>query len=390
MGKVVEGGGAKASIDGDSGTLSLKPKSGEALLYSFRDLVDISPVDYTVELVVSSGEKLVLTELGYSFEDFVRVLSKLRNELLIKDMLMEESEKASGIEAEYVFCDESGVEKSKGNCSLRFYETAVVLIPEKGSLVRIPYGEVSDFKAEDYSLTISSEQGRKLVLSKMGRRFDYAVKSLSDCMNELSLKTQMILKELIPGLDPAVVRKASRVMRDGRAATKSELASVSPDLWAKLEKRVSASAIKESYEFLKSLGQKDKISIGLKRGLMGDLTGEYIWFLIPIYGLDSKTPGNAVAMEAVNVQAQPAVEGTEESSPGGHATYFFRISGRSDYKTLKSIEELESRVDSVLKTINSCMRDINFRREPIYLPDESLDAPEYVKYKYSIQAIPSL
>ena len=36
------------------------------------------------------------------------------------------------------------------------------------------------------------------------------------------------------------------------------------------------------------------------------------------------------------------------------------------------------------------MIDINFRREPIYLPDEKLDEPEYWRYRFSIQKLPAL
>jgi len=36
------------------------------------------------------------------------------------------------------------------------------------------------------------------------------------------------------------------------------------------------------------------------------------------------------------------------------------------------------------------MFDINFRREPIYLPDARLEEPAYFKYKIATQRIPSL
>ena len=36
------------------------------------------------------------------------------------------------------------------------------------------------------------------------------------------------------------------------------------------------------------------------------------------------------------------------------------------------------------------MYDINFRHEPIYLPDEKLDEPDYFKYKVALKRIPSL
>ena len=36
------------------------------------------------------------------------------------------------------------------------------------------------------------------------------------------------------------------------------------------------------------------------------------------------------------------------------------------------------------------MMDINFRREPIYLPDERLEEPRYFRYKFAVQKLPSL
>jgi len=36
------------------------------------------------------------------------------------------------------------------------------------------------------------------------------------------------------------------------------------------------------------------------------------------------------------------------------------------------------------------MLDINFRREPIYLPDEKLEEPQYRKYKFAVQRLPGL
>jgi hypothetical protein len=114
---------------------------------------------------------------------------------------------------------------------------------------------------------------------------------------------------------------------------------------------------------------------------MGDLTGEYMWFLMPIYNIGEKEIGNAVAMEATEATG-------EESS--GKATYFYKIVSRKDYPNYRSLEELDKETDKFIKKINRCMLDINFRREPIYLPDERLDEPTYFKYKIAIQRIPSL
>lgn len=358
--------------------ISVLPKFGESLLFSLRDILEISEIDYKISLTLTSKERLTIFNLGYKHEDFLRILARLRNEVLLKDMLVHETLRKSGVEAEFVYFDDSNNEKQKGKCELRLYETAMVLIPEKGELVRIPYSDISDVREEDFNLTITTDFGEKFVLSKMGKQFDPFTKTLSDLMNELFLKVQSSLKELPPKADPSIIRRAARFMKEGKAARRSEIESVSPELWIELEKKLDVAGIKEEYDFLKSLAQKEKMCIGLKRGLLGDLTGEYIWFLIPIYSTNPKEPGNAIAMEAISDEG------------GGKATYFFKIVSRKDYPNFKNIEELHREVDNFIKRINRCMLAINFRREPIYLPDEKLEEPQYQKYKFAIAKIPAL
>jgi hypothetical protein len=358
--------------------LAILPRFGEVLFLSYRDILDISEGDYEIRITLSSKEDLCLSNLGYRYEDFLRVLSKLRNEVLLGDMLMQENLRRSGVEAQFVYWDESGKERGRGKCEPRLYETALVVIPERGDFVRIPYSDLSEISEEDHSLILTTGYGQKIVLSKMGNQFDPFVKGLSELNNELQLKVQSSLKELLPGFDPLVIRRAAGSMREGRAAKRSDIESISPDLWIELEKRLEVAGIKEGYDFLKALSQQEKICVGLKRGLLGDLTGEYIWFLIPIYNVTRGEPGNAIVMEATGGEG------------GGKATYFFRIVSRKDYPEFKDIEKLHQEADDLIKRINRCMLDINFRREPIYLPDEKLEEPQYLKYKFAVQRLPGL
>jgi len=375
-GQITASRDAQARLEEEN--ISILPKFGESLFFSLRDILEIFEGDYKIHLILTSKEKLTIFNLGYKYEDFLRVLSRLRNEILLKDMLMHETLRKSGVEAEFVYFDDGGNEKQRGKCEPRLYETAVVVIPEKGELVRIPYSDILEIQDEDFTLAITTDFGEKFVFSGLGKQFDPFTKTLSDLINELSLKVQSSLKELLPKADPSVIRRVARFMKEGKAARRSDIESISPELWIELEKKVESTGIKEEYDFLKSLAQKERMCIGLKRGLLGDLTGEYIWFLVPIYSTNSKEPGNAVAMEAISEEG------------GGKATYFFRIVSRRDYLNFKRIEDLHREADNFVKTINRCMLDINFRREPIYLPDERLKEPQYAKYNFAIQKIPAL
>lgn len=358
--------------------ISILPQFGEPLYISYRDILEIFEADYKIYLTLTSKEKLTIFNLGYKYEDFLRILSRLRNEILLKDMLMNETLRKSGVEAEFVYLDESANEKQRGRCELRLYETGLVIIPEKGELIRLPYSDILEILEKDFTLSITTDFGERFVFSMMGKQFDSFIKTFSDLMNELSLKVQSSLKELLPKADPSVIRRAAKFMKEGKAAKRSDLDSISSELWEELEKKLEVAGIKEEYEFLKFLAQKEKMCIGLKRGLLGDLTGEYIWFLIPIYSVNSSNPGNAVAMEAISGEGD------------GKATYFFRIVSRKDYPNFTNIEDLHREIDDFKKRMNRCMFAINFRREPIYLPDERLKEPQYQKYQFAIQKIPAL
>jgi hypothetical protein len=376
-------------------TLSLAPRSGKAIYFSLIDIIDVVSSDYRVSLDLSSGEKLSIYDLGYKYEDFVRTLFALRNEMILKHLLMNETVKKSGVQAQVAYVSSQGEQKLFEHCEPRLYETSLILIPSVDDPVRIPYSDILRVDEMDYSLEIATESGERISLSKMGSEFDGIRRGLADAMNELALKTQSTLKWVFPALDPAGTRNAARFLKEGRAAKRSDIESVSPELWSSLEKKVALAGIGKEYEHLKSLSQQDRVCIGLKRGLMGDLTGDHLWLLFPIYNSDPMMPGNALAMEVAGLQSAEAgtglAEGNQSTQGGGGATYFFRIASREDYAALvKDIAEMHRSVDRLIMRINRLMIDINFRREPIYLSDERLKEPQYSKYLYAVRKIPSL
>jgi hypothetical protein len=378
-GKQVATGDCKGTINKEY--VTIYPKFGSILPFHLRDINEIETENYRITLPIFSNEKLILFNLGYCFEDFLRVLTDLRNEVIIKDLLMNETARKSDVNMEFICYDEKGNEKQKGEGKIRLYETGLVIIPQKGEVLRVPYSDIVNVSNENYSVKIGTELGEQYLFQKMGSEFDFFVKEFSDIYNELQTKAVSSLKALFPAIDSVSLRRVAAIMREGKAAKRADIETINPRLWQELEKRIATAGLNESYTFLKELGRQERIAIGFKRGLMGDLTGEYIWFLVPIYGGSEKGYGNAVAMEAT--------EATGEESTG-KATYFFKIVGRKDYPNFKTIEELDEETDKLIRRINRCMLDINFRREPIYLPDERLEEADYIKYKIALQRIPSL
>jgi hypothetical protein len=372
-------GECKGTIDKEY--LTVFPKFGNILPFQLRDIIGIETENYRIVLPLTSKEKVILLNLGRCFEDFLRVLTNLRNEMIVKDLLMNETIRKPDVDMEFVYYDETGNERQKDIGKIRLYETGLVAIPQKGDVVRVPYSDIASVSEENHSVRLTTEFGEELVFSKMGSEFDPFLKTLSDIYDELQDKGVSSLKTLFLNVDSVSLRRIASIMREGKAAKRADIEAINPKLWRELEKKIDSTGLNESYTFLKTLAQQERICIGFKRGLMGDLTGEYMWFLMPIYNIGEKETGNAVAMEATEATG-------EESS--GKATYFFRIVSRKDYPNYRSLEELGKETDKFIKRINRCMLDINFRREPIYLPDERLDEPTYFKYKIAVQRIPSL
>jgi hypothetical protein len=393
----------------DKQYLTLTVMFGEPMLFAYTDIVGISDYDYKVDLFLISKEKLNLWGLGYQYEDFLFQLYKLRNELMLKYLLMEESLLLSGFEAQYTKLDPNGQTNQTGNCEIRLYDNAIVVLPQKSEPIRLPYCYITNLNKQDYQLTITSESLEKMELTKLGQNFDPLAKALSDAVNKMILRTQLNIKELIPEATPITISKLAALMKDGRAAKRKEIEQFSPDFWRRLTQKIDEADLTIEYEFLNSLAAKDQVCVGIKRGLMGDLTGTYIWMLFPLLNPGTNRLSNTIALEAFNTvdnaeeNKKPPYENMdsateeetnqtpdEEHKPAATgATYFFRETGRKEYLQTKD-ENLTEELDSFIKNINLSMIEINFRREPIYLTEEQLDSTEYTQYRFAIAKIPSL
>lgn len=356
--------------------LHLAPKLGDALFYSYREIQSLSAVDYRIVLALDSGETLILNQIGYYYEDFRRVLIRMRNETLLSDLLMNEPLCFSCPEAEYRYLDETGTHHG-GRCEARVYQTGIVILPESGELLRIPFGEFAAVTAEDYRIVIKTEYREEVAIYQMGRVYDPFNKALAAAIEGLSAKVRGLLTDLFPEASPAAIRSLTPLMKEGKSVSQSGLEAILPGAWKILEDRLNAANLKDSLQYLASL-TKCELYAGVKRGLMGDLTGEYLWFLIPIYHNDPRQPGNAIALEAA------AGDGA------GKATYFFRIKPREVYARGLIDGELNGDIHALVKQLNRAMLAVNFRREPIYLSEERLKEAANLRYKTAVQKLPSL
>jgi len=368
---------AQAAVRFNGENLSISPEAGSPLYFSLRDFSSVEQKDYQVRLALRTGECIVLGELGYQFEDFVRQLLFALNEITLRDLLVSESAQSFSPAAEFAF---SGVEGqiSQGKCVLRLYATSLAVLPDTGGVKIFPFREIAEIREGDYKISVKRENGDTIVLSQMGRDFEPFCRALSKAVNEMLLRTQALLKEIDPALGPLVLRKAAQLIKEGKAVSKKEIDALAPSLWAAVEKKLCADAeFKSCYDYLKGLSSQDKICFGFKRGLA--MAGDYLFVLVPLHG--GAAGANAAAFETLSL------------SPDGkdaRATYFFRLTGRAAFENLKTGGERDAAADVFTTVFNTCMSAVNFRRAPVFLTDAQLAQPRGEKYRIAAHAIPEL
>jgi hypothetical protein len=215
----------------------------------------------------------------------------------------------------------------------------------------------------------------------------------------MNIRSQKNVKELLPEASPIVINKIATLMKDGQAAKRKELETYSSDFWPRLVKRIDEAGMTKEFEFLNSISAKDQVYVGIKRGLMGSLTGTYTWLLFPLINSTTKRLSNTIAIEAFNNEENPRQSNSEaakteqdeesEKPAAKGATYFFKVTSRKEYSQIKD-ENLIQELDIFVKHINRAMIEINFRREPVYLSEYQLESSQYTQYRFALSRIPSL
>ncbi len=370
-GKVGLIGEGKVTVGDDS--ISVQGSSSSPIFLSVRDIRWLKAADYRIEIGTDSSS-LMLFNMGYRYEDVLRAVHTARNETLISDCLVYESPKGHGVKGD-VSVIEKGAPVFEGQAEVRLYETALAIIPETSSMVRIRYSDIGSVSSNDWSLDISDESGRKVSMRMLGREHDPLLKAISDQVGEMKLRAKNIIKSIHPDITEEDLSKLSVLMREGKAASLAEINSISPGFMDLLEKKLDVE-LPDSYQVLMAKGRREMTRYGFKHGLMDGVTGDYVWFLVPMFSDDPLAPGNAIAFEA-------------SGNDSARATYMFRIAGRSEYPSF-SASERRSAAEKALERTANALSEINFRREPVYLDDAALMNETNSKYRYAINALPGL
>jgi len=157
------------------------------------------------------------------------MLTKLRNEVILKDMLFQETLKKSGFEADFSFFDNKNELIQKGKTDFTFYQTSLVILPEQGDLLRVLFSNILEMTFDNFQIEIKMENGEKIVISMLGDKFNLFKETLETCLNEINLDVQKFIKSIWPEIDFEILNKLSKIIRDGKAINNKEVEILAPE-----------------------------------------------------------------------------------------------------------------------------------------------------------------
>ncbi len=336
------------------------PSPGPVIRLAWRDIAALERDDYSIRLKKFDGSKLIVSHLGYRFEDALRQMRRFRNLQLAQDLLYKEE--ILQIYRQFNIVPPTVAGACPGPCDLHITRTGLVFLPDDGDPWRLAAADLTDWSQAEYSLRLGLEDGGQLTLNRLGNQLDPLLRDIGLMIGRLQDQTRQWLISLWPNAPEDELLRAVFLLLDGRAAACPQLVQAAPSLWPRLEDRLQHSPLAGEYRFLIAHSGLQHLSIGLKQGLWGQEHSQYLFLIL-------RFPHNRrLVFEACLIDG----ESDQDSDEPGKASYFF------------AGDTLEP------TAFARALRAVNFRREPIYLSDSQLQTDRYRPYLHAIAKIPAL
>lgn len=329
--------------------LSVALAGAAPITAAYRDLDTVAVDQGRLLLVLGQGSLRLLGEqLGQGLGALVRELRERRARQQLEDRLIDLPQGERLELVEYRSGDEHGV------AQLAYHPWGVALLPldERRPWRQLRRADIDTVRAEPATGSVSVV-ARGASFELLGLGFDHERhRARLDGLRQSALADAgAIVARLMPGAPFDARTRAGALLVDGRPVSAAEMG----DGWSTVERAVLADpTYAQTYAALRERAGAGEAWLSLAPVRPSDASEHMSWFFVAL-------PNDLVAFELV--------------SEGSHATYLFRAGGAPQ---------------AAVREVSECLIDIRFLREPIYMTDEQLAAPENLRYRFAIAALPSL
>ncbi len=389
-GAVMQSGACRLTIEDEA--LRVIPEKGQPLALDLGDIDAVSCGDYELSLKLYTGKTITLNQFGKTFQNLSHDFLEAYRNRLLQCLLLEDLEEIERFEG-FVHLDSTDNTFSSP-AQFRLYKSNLAILPETASGL---HWRLSDFKSIDfdeaaYKLELRSETER-LIITKLAKRTREFIDRLRSAMDDMSENSARILQGLFPFVSPDQFQTIAGLMKEGHSVAVSKIAAVHPKIEPVLIEKAVDSSLKPCFDVLKKrmapdsdyfagykmIRPENENEAGRKSVVSTDGENERSTTEEPGADPVAKTDSEADSEQNDEKQEQvlhwfffplatkpgPAnVVAWEATTHSGRATYFFRIN--------PDPAKSGAGIESTIHRLNLALVLLNFRREPIYLPDDAL------------------
>ena len=365
------------SIDGTG--LTLQIGSARPIRAGFRDVSVIAIQQATVLLVLGDGPdamRVILEKFADKLGPMVRLLRELRLKQRLTDGLVKVPDDPAEL-MEFAWTPTTGplgpgpdgpavATTGVGQFVIQPWGFVVCPLDERATWIHYRRASIATVSTPSPGQVVVDGEPGMLMLRGLGAASTRLHDTLAKLRDGAFADAAGFVEELMPDAPFGVRQKASDLLVDGRPTRPDAFGDTG---WPVVETAVLGEPkFADSYKSLCSTaGAAAPRWVAMSPVDPGGAEPK-IWFLIAM-------PGNLVALELVTA--------------GAHATYFFRVMPRAQYKG-EPPEKLGIAGEQAVRDVSEALVDCRFLREPMALPADQLRLPEYMRYRLALAVLPSL
>ena len=361
-------GSCRVSFDRER--LTVTPASGAAIACDLADIDRVHTAEWQLALDLYTGKRLILRQFGSAFAQMNTELLTAWRERTIAALLLEDLQELARFEGAYSM--DGDLARA---AEIRIFETNLAVLPREEKAFQWRLAEIDSWNFDPGSYSFALTGGRqKLRLSKFAKKTEAFRAGFEGAFDQLRQHSVECLRERFLFLDPDRLSALADFMREGRSVCLRKLGDIDRNIPGALIRHSVDDGLRPYFNFLRAQAGEETVMTGFKflRPEMEEAATEedppetspaeqdpiFFWFFFPI------PAANLVAWES--------------TTGSGRATYFFQLPAGVD-------------IEEHVQQLTRGLALINFRREPVYLPDSSLEEqPRFHRYAIAARNIAEL
>ena len=416
-GRGTQSGACAFSFDTD--TLQLVSGGTPIVACDLGDIDVFAPGDYVLDLTFYGGQQLRLQQFAKTFDNLVHDLLDAYRARLVKCLLLDDLEELCRFTGTVEY--QSSARKFSGPSEIRLYRSNLACLPVNATGFQWRLADVDgvEFDAASYATMVRSRD-ESMTVTKLAKRTDEFRQRVEQAMQEVGERSAKVLHALFPFVAPDRFSDLAAAMKEGHAVSLARLKAVDPRTVQALAVNTLDAKLKPYFDHLANLAGE---------------AGTFAGFKIVRAEADEQASGEEEAegatedtAEASSSEAeapgQPGEAGGGDEAASGDDSqgdgeeqpilywFFFRIappaakepvvaweatsaSGRATYLFRESVLTAglgrAASPDAAAERLARGLAFVNFRREPVYLPDDSLQLqPKFRRYAIAARRLPEL